>query len=264
MAEACRRVLTTAEPRAKAMAARAVARDWRLGRTAFRFDAAMPDRPARPAAPALLPPNRMPKRGRAGSERGRIALLHAIAHIEFNAIDLAFDLVGRFGALFPRAFADQWLAIGAEEAMHFALVERRLAALGAHYGLLPAHDGLWEAAEKTAGDPLARLAVVPMVLEARGLDVTPAMIARFEGAGDTRSAAILRRILSDEVAHVAAGVRWFGHLCAAQRFEPAATWQQVVSANFRGMLKPPFNGSARDRAGLTRDYYQAVAFPAEA
>jgi uncharacterized ferritin-like protein (DUF455 family) len=119
----------------------------------------------------------MPKRGRGGSERGRIAMLHALAHIEFGAIDLAFDLAGRFGAGFPRGFVDDWFGVGADEAMHFALLDRRLKALGSGYGDLPAHDGLWEAAAATAHDPLARLAVVPMVLEARGLDVTPAAVA---------------------------------------------------------------------------------------
>ena len=178
IAQACRLILTTADPRAKVKAARAAARAWRRGQLAFTFDMAMPDEPARPARPELLAPARMPKRGRAGSERGRIALLHALAHIEFSAIDLAFDLAGRFGAGFPRAFIDDWIGVGADEAMHFALLDRRLAGLRARYGDLPAHAGLWEAAAATAHDVLARLAVVPTVLEARGLDVTPATGAR--------------------------------------------------------------------------------------
>jgi uncharacterized ferritin-like protein (DUF455 family) len=252
-------VLATADPRAKAMAARKVARDWRLGRLEHRFDIAMPDRPARPERPELLPPNRMPKRGRAGSDRARIALIHALAHIEFAAIDLAFDLVGRFGAQFPRAFVDDWLGVGADEAMHFALLARRLRSLGSFYGALPAHDGLWEAAAVTAGDPLARLAVVPMVLEARGLDVTPATLARFETLGDDATASILRRILSDEVRHVAAGARWFESLCSCERIDPATTWKRLVETHFRGMLKPPFNDSARNAAGLTRYPYRELA-----
>lgn len=168
----------TPEPREKLMAARAAARSWRLGRLDHRFDTTMPGAPARPDAPILLEPSRMPRRGKAGSERGRIALLHALAHIEFAAIDLAFDLAGRFGNLFPRAFVDDWMKVGADEAMHFALLDRRLRQLGSHYGALPAHDGLWEAASDTAHDAMARLAVVPMVLEARGLDVTPQMVER--------------------------------------------------------------------------------------
>ena len=157
----------TGEPRAKVMLARRVARDWRLGRLSHEFDAAMPDRPARPARPELLAPRHMPKRGK-GSAPGRIALIHALAHIEFSAIDLAFDMAGRFGARFPRDFVDDWLAVGADEALHFALLDRRLRRLGSQYGAMPAHAGLWDAAAATAHDPLARLAVVPMVLEARG------------------------------------------------------------------------------------------------
>ena len=145
------------------MAARQVARDWRLGRLDFVFDATMPDRPARPKRPELLSPGRMPKRGRGGTERGRIALYHAIAHIEFVAIDLALDLAGRFGAELGRQCVGNFLSVAADEAMHFALLARRLLSLGSHYGALPAHDGLWDAADATRHDAAARLAVVPMV-----------------------------------------------------------------------------------------------------
>jgi uncharacterized ferritin-like protein (DUF455 family) len=259
VALAARSVLLAAEPAAKVRAARAAARAWRRGDLAHRFDVAMPDVPSRPARPELLPPSRMPKRGRGGSQRGRIAMLHALAHIEFAAIDLAFDLAGRFGAGFPSAFVDDWFAVGADEAMHFALLDRRLKALGSAYGELPAHDGLWEAAAATAHDPLARLAVVPMVLEARGLDVTPAAAARFEAAGDARSAAILGRIYSDEIRHVGAGSKWFEWACESRRIEPVSAWQRLVARHFRGTLKPPFNDSARDQAGLSRHYYAALA-----
>lgn len=258
VAAAIREVLTADDPAAKVKLARRVARDWRLGRLRFEFDVAMPDRPARPAAPELLPPAAMPRRGQ-GSAHGRVALIHALAHIEYSAIDLAFDMAGRFGARFPRAFVDDWLAVGADEAMHFALLDRRLRSLGSHYGALPAHDGLWEAAADTAHDPLARLAVVPMVLEARGLDVTPATQARFERAGDTATARILARILADEIRHVATGTRWFAHGCQQARFPVAETWQRLVSTYFHGKLKPPFNDSARDAAGLTREFYGALA-----
>lgn len=259
VAQAARAVLLTAEPMAKVAAARKAARDWRLGRLAHAFDVAMPDRPAWPAEPELLPPNRMPKRGRGGSERGRIALIHAIAHIEFVAMDLAFDMAGRFGAQFPRAFTDDWMRVGADEAMHFALLDRRLRRLGSHYGAMPAHAGLWGAAEATARDAAARLAVVPMALEARGLDVTPVMIERFEGAGDEVTARILRRILSDEVNHVAAGTRWFESLCAERRITPETEWRALLERYFGGAVKPPFNDSARATAGLTREYYAALA-----
>ena len=240
-------------------AARAAARAWRRGDLAHDFGVAMPARPARPATPPLLPPSRMPKRGKAGSQRSRIAMLHALAHIEFGAIDLAFDMAGRFGAGLPRAFIDDWLTVGADEAIHFALLDRRLRALGAHYGALPAHDGLWRAAADTAHDLLARLAVVPMVLEARGLDVTPATVAAFELAGDARAAAILARIYRDEIRHVAAGTRWFRIVCESRGFAAVPHWQELIRMHFRGTVKPPFNDSARGEAGLSRDFYEGVA-----
>jgi uncharacterized ferritin-like protein (DUF455 family) len=259
IAEAARAVLLAAEPRNKVRTARAAARAWRRGELAHAFDVAMPDHPARPASPELLPPNRMPKRGRGGSEKGRAALLHALAHIEFSAIDLAFDCAGRFGSAFPRWFVDDWVSVGADEAMHFAVLDRRLRGLGLHYGALPAHAGLWEAAEATAGDVMARLAVVPMVLEARGLDVTPETVARFRAAGDERSARILHRIYTDEIRHVGFGAKWFGVACAETDVEPAPLWQDLVRRYFRGQLKPPFNDSARQEAGLTREFYGPIA-----
>jgi uncharacterized ferritin-like protein (DUF455 family) len=256
---ACAHVLLTPDPAAKLMAARAVARAWRLGRLAHRFDAAMPDRPVRPVAPELLPANRMPKRGRIGSDRARIAMLHALAHIEFVAIDLAFDLIGRFGGEFPSAFTDEWMRVGADEAMHFALLDRRLRQMGSHYGALPAHDGLWEAAEETAHDALARLAIVPMVLEARALDITPATVERFVNVGDSASARILRRIMIDEIRHVAAGTNWFGWATNGLGLDAANHYQILVKRHFRGLLKPPFNDSARRQAGLTEDFYVPLA-----
>jgi uncharacterized ferritin-like protein (DUF455 family) len=244
LGEAARAVLLTPDPHDKRRAARAFARAWRRGEL---------------AKPELLPPARMPRRRKGGSERGRIAMLHALAHIEFVAIDLAVDLVGRFGDEFPRAFVDDWIRVAADEAMHFALLDRRLRALGSHYGAMPAHAGLWEAAEATADDALARLAIVPMVLEARGLDVTPATIARLSEAGDAASARILTRIYDDEIRHVTAGTRWFGWLCDERGFHAVETWQKLVKERFRGALKAPFNDSARLNAGLTQEYYAVIA-----
>jgi len=258
VAQAAASVLLAADPLVKVATARKVARDWRLGRLDFSFERAMPDEPARPAAPELLPPNRMPRRGK-GSAHGRTALIHALAHIEFVAIDLAFDLIGRFGGQFPRAFTDDWMKVGADEAMHFALLDRRLKQLGSHYGAMPAHAGLWEAASATANDAAARLAVVPMALEARGLDVTPSTIERFEAVGDHATAAILGRIFRDEIVHVAAGTRWFESLCAERRIDSRAEWRALLDRYFRGTVKPPFNDSARETAGLTRDYYESLA-----
>ncbi|WP_343528009.1 ferritin-like domain-containing protein [Sphingomonas sp.] len=259
LAQACAAVLREGDPLAKIRLARAVARGWRRGDLAHRFDVAMPDAPGRPDRPELLPPNRMPKRGRGGSEKGRIALLHALAHIEFAAIDLAFDAAGRFGGQFPRSYADDWISVGADEAMHFAVLHRRLRTLGSGYGELPAHAGLWEAAAETAHDAMARLAVVPMVLEARGLDVTPETVARFRAGGDEVSARILHRIFTDEIRHVGFGAKWFGYLADGHDIAPAEQWQMLVRRHFRGAVKPPFNVSARESAGLTRDFYEPLA-----
>lgn len=251
--------MLTADPFAKAMAARAVARDWVAGRLAFRFDVTMPARPARPEKPELLPPSAMPKRGRGGSERGRIALLHALAHIEFVAIDLALDAAGRFGADRGVQFVSDWLSVAADEAMHFSLLARRLKGFGSHYGAMPAHDGLWEAAEATAHDVAARLAVVPMVLEARALDVTPITVERFRAAGDERSARILERILDDEIRHVGFGAKHFSNLCDERQVESVVAWKSLVQSHFSGAIKPPFNDSARLAAGLSREMFASLA-----
>ena len=259
VAAAIRAALLTAGPKAKAFAARDVARRWRMGRLRFEFDAMMPDRPAWPDKPELLAPARMPRRGKGGSERGRIALWHSLAHIEFVAIDLALDMAGRFGAAMDRAFVDDFLGVAAEEAMHFALIDRKLRSLGSHYGALPAHAGLWEAAEATAHDVAARLAVVPMVLKARGLDVTPATLDRVRAQGDEHGARILQRILDDEIRHVAIGTRHFVTLSRMRRESPEILWQTLVSEHFRGALKPPFNDSARLAAGLSRGFYACLA-----
>jgi uncharacterized ferritin-like protein (DUF455 family) len=200
----------------------------------------------------------MPKRRAGGSTASRVALLHALAHIELNAIDLAWDMVARFAAS-GAGFHDDWVRVAADEARHFTLLCGRLAAHGAAYGDLPAHDGLWQAAEATSGDLGARLAIVPMVFEARGLDVTPAMIQRLDATGDAESAAVLRVVLEDEVAHVAIGLRWFEAECAATASEPVAAWQALVRRYYRGALKRPFNDAARLAAGLGPAFYGPLA-----
>ena len=201
----------------------------------------------------------MPRRRGAA---GRVALLHAIAHIELNAIDLAWDMIARFASAdLPRAFYDDWVRVGDEEAKHFTLLNTRLAEMDAAYGDLPAHDGLWQSAQETAHDVLARLAVAPLVLEARGLDVTPAMIARLDKAGDAESARILRIILADEVGHVAAGSRWFDHIAAARGLDPASTFQALGRRHYRGSIRPPFNRTGRDAAGFHADWYEPLALP---
>jgi uncharacterized ferritin-like protein (DUF455 family) len=253
LADAAVAVLETADARRKAHAAQTLAADWRAGRLAEIGRAAAPDRPARPDRPQLRRPRDMPKRGKGRSEAGRIALLHALAHIELNAIDLAADILVRFpDAALPRDFHDDWVRVLDEEAKHFLMLSDRLAELNASYGDLPAHDGLWQAAQDTADDLMARLAVVPLVLEARGLDVTPATIANLKTAGDDASAAVLEVIYSDEIGHVAIGRRWFEELCDG---DPVATWRRLVKERFRGALKPPFNDAARAEAGFGTAFY---------
>ncbi len=221
---------------------------------------APPPRPGRPAEPPLVSPRDAPKRGM-GSVEGRVALIHALAHIELNAVDLAFDMALRFAgeaeaAGFDRAsFVADWLKVGREEARHFLMLEDRLRSLGSRYGALPAHDGLWEAAEATADSLLARLAIAPMVLEARGLDVTPGMADRLREMGDPDSARILETIYADEIGHVATGVAWFEALCRARGADPVETFAGLVASRFRGRLKPPFNQIGRVAAGLGPRYY---------
>ena len=253
-------ILTSADPAEKVARAKALAAAWRESGAAFVLPASPPARPSRPDRPLLLPPRDMPKRKAGGNQEKRTALLHALAHIELNAIDLAWDIIARFGtADTPREFFDDWVKVGEEEAIHFSLLRARLNELGADYGDLPAHDGLWQAAEETSHDLLARLAIVPLVLEARGLDVTPATIADFRRAGDEQSAAILDRIYRDEINHVAAGMRWFHHFAEAAALDPKQAWQERVRRHFKGTLKPPFNDAARSDAGFDPDFYRPLS-----
>ncbi len=222
------------------------------------LDPPLADRPGRPEKPELVPPKNMEKRS-LHTLKGRIALLHAIAHIELNAVDLALDIVTRFATgPVPNSFFDGWMQVAFEEAKHFRMVRARLRELGAEYGDLPAHDGLWQAAHATRTDLTARLAVVPLILEARGLDVTPALQAKMRETGDLESAAILDVIYNDEKGHVAVGAKWFRFLCAREKRDPARTFQELVRANFRGSLKAPFNDIARAEAGLTPSFYRSL------
>jgi uncharacterized ferritin-like protein (DUF455 family) len=257
-------VLQTADPKAKVRLTAAAARAWRSREIDLGEASPPPRRPARPERPVLLPPSEMPRRGVGAGGRGRVALLHALAHIELNAIDLAWDMVARFGGTledeaWAREFHADWLRVAEDEACHFALLAGRLGELGAAYGDLPAHDGLWEAAEDTRHDLLARLAVVPLVLEARGLDVTPTMRKRLARAGDQQSAEILDRIYADEIGHVAAGRRWFERICAARSLAPESTYHALVRRHFGAPLKPPFNDAARAQAGFSSAFYLPLA-----
>ncbi len=249
-----RTALATAEPHAKAGAVHALARDWQEDHLDGLGDIGAPDRPGRPDAPRLVAARDLPKRGPVGSPTH----LHALAHIEFNAIDLALDIAARFEPPEePSAFLGQWLAVAADEARHFLALEGRLREMGSHYGAWTAHDGLWQAAEETSDDLLARLAIVPLVLEARGLDVTPPMIAALPEADPTR--AVLQMIHDDEIGHVAVGARWFRAEAARRGVEPKQAWQEAVQTRFRGRLKRPFNEEAREIAGFPADWYLEIA-----
>lgn len=253
------RVLEAPDPADKIVAARAAA-DLTF-EDLVSTGATLPDRPARPARPLLAHPNDVPRR-RLGSEHGRIALLHALAHIEFNAIDLAFDMAARFAAECEarlgaaEEFVTDWISVGIEEAEHFELLQRRLTDLGSFYGAHPAHDGLWEAAFDTRENWAARLAVVPMVLEARGLDITPATVKKLHAQGDTKSAEILDKIYFDEIRHVGIGVKWFSRLCEADCVKPDEAFKSLVPVFFKGRVKPPFNEEARAHAGLLPIFYR--------
>ena len=223
------------------------------------LDPPLPERPGRPEKPELVPPRMLRKRS-LNTEHGRIALMHALAHIELNAIDLALDIVARFAAKqIPRSFFDGWMRVADDEARHFMLLRDRLRSLGADYGDLPAHDGLWQSAHQTRNDLEARLAVVPLILEARGLDVTPSLLEKMNEIGDHDTAAILDVIYNDEKTHVAVGAKWFRFFCAQNKIDPAARFRELVRANFRGELKPPFNELARAEAGLTPSFYRSLS-----
>ena len=252
-------VLTTADGRAKTALSRAHAARWFAARKAGQDlpvgEAAPPLRPARPARPELLDPRDVPKR-KPGSPSGRIALLHAVAHIELNAVDLHWDVIARFGHVpMPMGFYDDWVKAADEESKHFNLVSDCLEALGSHYGALPAHAGMWRAAEDTANDLMGRLAVVPMVLEARGLDVTPGMIDIFRKAGEDGAVAALETIYAEEVGHVAYGSKWFHFLCGRDNLDPKPAFHDLVRTFFHRPLKPPFNEEKRAEAGLPPDFY---------
>ncbi len=212
--------------------------------------------PGRPPRPALVHPRELPKRG-FGTPEGRAAFVHSIAHIEFNAIDLAWDAVYRFRGL-PDAYYADWACVANDEARHFVMLRDRLRELGHDYGDFDAHNGLWEMAEKTAHDGLARMALVPRVLEARGLDVTPGMIVKLRALGDRATVDILEIILREEVAHVAAGSRWFRWFCERAGVEPEPRFRELLVEYARGVLYGPFNFEARAAAGFGEDELKAL------
>lgn len=248
-----RQVLLIADPQAKASAAIALYEACRSGQ-AIDTEAVLPawsGPPGRPERPRLVAPQSLPRRS-PFTVAGRQALLHSVAHIEFNAINLALDATWRFPSM-PQAFYRDWLRVASEEALHFTLMDQHLRSLGCGYGDFDAHDGLWEMVEKTAGDIIARMALVPRTLEARGLDATPPMQDRLRRAGDLRAVEILDVILRDEVGHVAIGNHWFRWLCARAGLDPVVHFDALAALHGAPRLKPPFNRPARLAAGFTAE-----------
>lgn len=264
LAQMATEVLTTADGRAKTALSHKYAALWFASRTegavAIEVGLANPPlRPERPEKPELLAPRDVPRR-RPGTLQGRLALLHAVGHIELNAVDLHWDIIARFsGTKLPLGFFDDWVKSADEESKHFNLICDRLEALGSFYGAMPAHAGMWRAAEDTVDDLLGRLAIVPMVLEARGLDVTPGLIEIFEKAEDAGSVAALNVIYSEEVHHVAYGSKWFHFLCGRHDLDPKEVFHGLVRKYFHGALKPPFNEEKRAEAGIPPDFYWPLA-----
>ncbi|MGR3622172.1 ferritin-like domain-containing protein [Pseudophaeobacter sp.] len=264
LAQMATQVLTTADGKAKTDLSRSHAATWFAARQQdpcpIEIGTAQPPlHPARPEHPELLSPRDVPKR-KPGSEAGRIAMLHAVAHIELNAVDLHWDIIARFSHVpLPVGFFDDWVKAADEESKHFRLICDCLESLGSHYGALPAHRGMWKATEDTVDDLMGRLAVVPMVLEARGLDVTPSMIKIFKQAKLTQAVEALEVIYSEEVSHVAYGSKWFYFLCGRENLDPKEVFHQLVRKYFRGALKPPFNEEKRADAGIPPDFYWPLA-----
>ncbi len=255
------RVLLTSDPLGKVEQVKSLKRLWDQKKSIGKIERSeIPETPARPKKPDLVDPNKVPRR-RLGSTEGRAAMLHAIAHIELNAIDLACDMIARFTHADEvpsdkkEQFVSDWISVASDEARHFEMLQNRLNELGYSYGDFPAHNGLWEAAETTNSDVAARLAIAPLVLEARGLDVTPAIIKKLTNVNDCDSVVILKTIYREEVNHVAIGIRWFNVVAKSLNQDPTDFFKTLVKTHFKGQLKPPFNVEARTLAGMPGAFY---------
>jgi uncharacterized ferritin-like protein (DUF455 family) len=244
--------LSAADAHCKAAGVTSLAQAWQAGALILDADAALASQaplPGRPARPELVPPLAVGHRSMRTAE-GRAALIHALAHIEFNAINLALDALWRFAGM-PRDYYSDWLRVAAEEALHFSLLSAHLQTLGFDYGDFPAPNSLWDMAEKTGDDVLARIALVPRTLEARGLDASPPVRAKLAQAGDLAAAEILDIILRDEIGHVAVGNRWFGWLCRARGLDPVPAYAELAERYKAPPLRGPFNLAARRAAGFS-------------
>ncbi len=256
--ETAARCLAMSDPAEKVHTTRQAAARWRAGGLPLKNNAppAPIAEPGRPDRPLLVSPRELPKRG-FNSAEGRAALIHAVAHIEFNAINLAWDAVYRYRDMPARYYGD-WVRVADEEAYHFSLLRERLRGLGRDYGDFTAHNGLWEMAQDTAHDVLVRMALVPRVLEARGLDVTPGMMARLRAAGDGQTVALLEIILRDEIGHVEIGTRWFRWLCEQRGLAPEPTFHKLIAQYMKGRIKGPFHRDARLQAGFSESELAAL------
>lgn len=254
-------LLAETDPAVKSTATTALAAAWLSGEVtldAIAVIVAIDNIPGRPEKPVLIPPL-LVKRRAMNTVEGRAALVHALTHIEFNAINLALDAIWRFNDMPTQYYAD-WLKVAAEEAYHFDLLNGHLQHLGFNYGDFDAHNSLWEMVDKTKGDVLARMALVPRTMEARGLDALPALRAKLAQAGDMLAAEILDITLRDEVGHVSIGNRWFNYLCTQKGLEPLATFEQLCQEYVAPKLRGPFNLEARRAAGFTEaELFQLAA-----
>jgi len=248
VAEQC---LNVSEPDAKCQETDLAAQAWAAGELVIDNESPLLPigEPGRPVRPELVAPKDLRQR-KVGSEEGHAALIHSIAHIEFNAINLAWDAVYRFRDMPEQYYAD-WIKVAREEAYHFGLLRGHLQTLGYDYGDFPAHNGLWEMAQQTAHDGMVRMALVPRVLEARGLDVTPGMIKRLEQRGDHRAVEILDIILRDEIGHVEIGTRWFRHHCQQRDLDSEKIFSELLEEYMNGAVRGPFHYAARMQAGFT-------------
>ena len=246
------------DPAQKARQTRDFVERWRAGKVTISHlgEPDVIEIPGRPDKPWLVDPRKLPRRG-FHTQQGRAALLHAITHIEFNAINLALDAVYRFRGL-PRDYYNDWLSVAGEEAEHFELLHRRLQSLGYEYGDFEAHNGLWDMALRTAHDVLIRMALVPRVMEARGLDVTPGMIKRFESIDDQKSVDVLNVIMQDEVGHVEIGSKWFHYFCDQRRLPREQTYFDLMKQYAQGKVKPPLHWEARKAAGFSEQELQYI------
>ena len=256
-------VLTRACPLEKSRQTRQLARDWAAGKLVLDCGEILQSAesiPGRPSHPELVTPRDL-KRRTLQTVEGRAVLIHALAHIEFNAINLALDAIWRFAGL-PAEFYSDWLQVADEEALHFTLLSDHLRNLGFNYGDFPAHNGLWDMAERTQDDPLARMALIPRTMEARGLDVTPGLRAKLAQAGDHAAAEILDIVLRDEIGHVAIGNRWYGWLCEQRGLNPMEAYLQLVEDYRVPLLRGPLNLEARRKAGFSEAELEVLVQPA--